>query len=337
MAGADRVAIATRFSGVVRVDRAGEVELARAYGLAHRGLGVPNSVGTRFGLASGTKGLTALTVMSLVEEGVLSLATPARTVLGEDLPLVADDVTVEHLLAHRSGIGDYVDEEVFPDVCTYLLPVPVHELETTERYLTVLDGHPPRFPAGERFAYCNSGYVVLALIAERVAGVPFPDLVDERVCRPAGMRDTAFTRSDEPPGDVALGYLSADGHRTNVFHLPVVGSGDGGALSTVADVHALWAALFAGRIVPPGRVEDMVRPRSRMDGTSTGYGLGVWLEGDGDLVVLEGHDAGVSFRSVHDPAGGHTATVLSNTSEGAWPLARHLASVLHGRLSAGGT
>ena len=60
----DRVAASTGFSGVVRVDRGGRVELAKAYGLAHRGLGVPNDIDTRFGLASGTKGLTALTVIS---------------------------------------------------------------------------------------------------------------------------------------------------------------------------------------------------------------------------------------------------------------------------------
>ena len=103
----DRVAAATGFSGVVRVDRGGRVELAKAYGSAHRGYGIPNAVDTRFGLASGTKALTALSIMSLIEEGRLDLDTTARSVLGEDLPLIHDDVTVEHLLAHRSGIGDY--------------------------------------------------------------------------------------------------------------------------------------------------------------------------------------------------------------------------------------
>ena len=61
---------------------------------------------------------------------------------------------------------------------------------------------------GERFAYCNGGYVVLALIAERASGTAFHDLVEHRVCAPAGMVDTAFLRSDELPGGVALGYLA---------------------------------------------------------------------------------------------------------------------------------
>ena len=255
----DAIAEETGFSGVVRVDRADDVEVAKAYGLASRGYGIPNDLDTRFALASGTKGLTALTVVSLVEEGVLGLETTARSVLGDDLPLVGEGVTVEHLLAHRSGIGDYLDEDVGVDVAEYLMPVPVHELATTEQYLAVLEGHPPKFGTDERFAYCNSGYVVLALIAERASGVPFHELVRQRVCAPAGMADTAFLRSDELPGRVALGYLEVDGAwRTNVFHLPVRGSGDGGVYSTAADVRALWAVVRRrrDRVAALGRGDD---------------------------------------------------------------------------------
>ena len=61
--------------------------------------------------------------------------------LGQDLPLIGDDVTVEHLLSHRSGIGDYFDEDADHEITDYLMPVPVHELATTEQYLAVLDGH----------------------------------------------------------------------------------------------------------------------------------------------------------------------------------------------------
>ena len=88
----------------------------------------PNTVDTLFATASGTKGLTALTVMSLVERGELGLDTPARSVLGGDLALIDDRVTVEQLLAHRSGIGDYLDEDEVDDNNDYVLTVPVHEL-----------------------------------------------------------------------------------------------------------------------------------------------------------------------------------------------------------------
>ena len=323
----DAIAGATEFSGVVSVDRAGEIEVARAFGQADRRHGIANAVDTQFALASGAKGLTALTVVRLIQDGVLELSTPARGLLGDDLPLIGDDVTVEHLLSHRSGIGDYLDEEIDLDLTEYVLPVPVQELATTEQYLEVLDGHPTKFAPGKRFAYCNSGFVVLALIAERAGGEPFHDLVRRIVCEPAGMHDTAFLRSDQLPGRAALGYVEMDGvWRTNAFHLPVRGSGDGGVYSTVADVSALWSAMFAGTIVSPDWVAEIVRARSDVPSASQNrrYGLGFWLHAENEIVMLEGCDAGVSFYSVHDPRSGVTQTVISNTTDGAWPIARFL-------------
>ncbi len=250
------------FSGVVSIERAGETELLRACGYADRAHGVPNTTETQLAIASGAKTLTALTVMCLVERGTLELGAAARSLLRDDLPLVADDVTVEHLLAHRSGIGDYFDEDAVTDITDYVMPVPVHRLVSTEDYLAVLEGHATVFPPGERYAYNNGGYVVLALLAERASGVAFRELVRTLVCEPAGMGDTAFLRSDELPGRAARGYLHRDGLRTNVLHLPVRGSGDGGAYSTVADLSAFWESLLAGRIVAPALVSEMLRPRS---------------------------------------------------------------------------
>src|SRR5580704_12895083 len=212
----DPVADQNGFAGVVSVHRGGETEFAQAYGLADRAHQIPNTVRTRFAIASGTKGLTALTVVSLINDNALAMSTTVRSVLGTDLPLIGGDVTIEHLLAHRSGIGDYLDEEAGYDITDYVLTVPAQDLAATEQYLAVLDGHPAKFPAGERFAYCNGGYVILALIAERVSGTAFHQLAQERVCGPAGMTDTAFLRSDELPGRTARGYLTAaDGAKTN--------------------------------------------------------------------------------------------------------------------------
>lgn len=316
------------FSGVVRVDQAGRTVVAAAYGLADRAHEIAMTLDSQLATASASKGMTALAVMSLVDDGALDLSTRVRTVLGDDLPLIDDDVTVEHLLSHRSGIGDYLDEDVHTEVDEYVLPVPVHRLATTEQFLAVLDGYPQQFPPGARFAYCNGGYVVLALVAERVSGIGFHDLVQQRVCAPAGLADTAFLRSDELPGRAALGYVHVEGRwRTNVLHLPVRGTGDGGIYTTVSDVHRFWSALFAGRIVPEATVARMVRPR---DTTEPGfrYGLGFWLDATSEAVGLEGMDAGVSFRSRHHPSGDLTWTVIANTSEGAWPVARAIQAAL---------
>src|SRR5262245_45528741 len=224
-------ASSARFSGAIRVDRGRETVFARAYGMADRAGGVAKSVDTQFGIASGGKGLTALAVVQLVEAGALQWSTRARSVLGRDLALIDDRVTIEQLLAHRSGIGDYLDESGDHPITDYALTVPVHELATTEGFLPALDRHPQVFEPGSRLEYGDAGYVVLALIAERVSGIAYHDLVVDRVCRPAGMNDTRFLRLDEPAEGIALGYLRADGARTNVLHLPVRGNGDGGVFS----------------------------------------------------------------------------------------------------------
>jgi CubicO group peptidase (beta-lactamase class C family) len=329
----DRVAAEIDFSGAVRVDRPGQPMIARAYGFAHRAHQIANTVETRFGVASAVKGLTALVVVSLIEDGTLQLSTTARSLLGDDLPLIDDAVTIEHLLAHRSGIGDYLDEEApGRHITDYAMTRPVHELLTTEDYVVMLDGFPQQTPPGERFAYNNGAFVVLALLAERASGVPFHDLVRQRVCEPAGMVDSEFLRSDELPAGVAMGYLPIEGvSRTNVFHLPVLGTGDGGIYTTLADVHSMWAALFEGRIVSKAWVAEMVRPRSDAPEDEKRYGLGFWLHQTSDAVILTGYDAGVSFRSVHDPTTAITFTVISNTSEGAWPMARLIVDELQGQ------
>ena len=321
----DAVAAESAFTGVVRVDRGGDLVLEEAYGFADRRWRIPNEAGTRFAIASGVKGMTALVVVSLVAEGTLELSTTARSLLGEDLPLIDDAVTVEQLLGHRSGIGDYFDEDLPGEITDYLLQVPVHTLAETEDYVTVLDGFATKFPPDEKFSYCNAGYVVLALIAERASGVPFRDLVARRVCEPAGMTDTEFLRSDRLPAGAAVGYLETDGLWTNVLHLPVRGTGDGGIYTTAADVRKLWTAFFSGQIVPEDWVREMTRPRSESPEEKKRYGLGFWLHETSDTVILVGYDAGASFSSAHDPHGDVTATVISNCSQsGAWTVARFL-------------
>jgi CubicO group peptidase (beta-lactamase class C family) len=316
----DSVADRSGFSGVVRFDGPDEIDVAKAYGWADRAHKIANTIETQFATASGTKSLTALAVVSLIEDGALDLTTTARSVLGEDLPLIDDGVTIEDLLSHRSGIGDFLDEAAIEDMNSYVLPIPTQELVETEDYLKVLDGHETVFQPGERFAYCNGGYVVLALIAERRGGAPFRELVRRRVCEPAGMVSTEFLRSDELPGRAAIGYLSSEGARSNVFHLPVRGSGDGGIYATAADLSSLWRAFFAGRIVSAEWVAEMVRPRSDVPEESMRYGLGFWLHPSGRAVEAHGYDAGVSFRSIHDPASATTQTVISNTTGGTWPI-----------------
>lgn len=313
------VTVETDFSGVVSVSRNGDVLFETARGYADRAHQIENTMGTHFATASATKGLTALAVMSVVNDGALNLDTSIRDLLSEhrELDLIDPSVTVRHLLSHTSGIGDYLDEDTLDDMDGYIMPIPVHQLGEPLDYLAVLGGFPTKFAAGERFGYCNGGYVILAIAAEVASGVSYYDLVRERVTDPAGMSSTAFLRSDQLPDSAALGYIPADtgpGWRTNMLHLPVRGCGDGGAYSTAADYSSFWPSLLAGRVLPESVVGEMWRAHT------PNYGFGFWLNPNSNTVMSEGCDAGVSFRSTFHPATGVIHTVISNTSSGAWPV-----------------
>ncbi|HUF97746.1 MAG TPA: serine hydrolase domain-containing protein [Ilumatobacter sp.] len=316
----DRIAIETRFSGVTRLDH-GDQTLVAAYGLADRRHQIPNEVTTRFALASGAKSITALLVLSLIEDGILEFDTTARSLLRDDLPLIDDRVTIEQLLAHRSGIGDYLDEEVLGQN-DYAMPVPVHQLADTEDYLSVLGGCPQSFEPGTSFVYNNGGYVVLAILAARAAGVGYHQLARARVLDPAGMSGSEFIRSDDVPADAATGYVHAEGGQTNTLHMPVRGLGDGGVYSTADDISRFWDALISGRIVSPHMVARALQPQPTTEKYS--YGFGFWLR-DGGTAQMEGSDVGVSFRSSHNPVTERTVTIVGNTGDGAWPLVTHAA------------
>lgn len=304
--------------GVVRVDQAGEVLVEAAWGLAERRLAVAMTPQHRLGVASGSKGFTALTVMSLVGQGVLTLDTTARSLLGADLPLIADAVTVGQLLAHRSGIEDYIDDDA--DAGEYLLSVPVHALVSPEAYLPMLAECRQLAAPDSRFEYCNGGYILLAILAQRASGRPFHDLVAERVLTPAGMTRSGYFRSDDLPADAALGYVEVGGEwRSNVLHLPVIGGGDGGAYTTAADMAQFWRALRSGAILPQAAVERMLTPVSE-DEDGWWCGLGFWLNPAAGRVNLNGEDAGVSFSSTHWVEPDIVYTMIGNTADAAWPV-----------------
>ncbi|HYN29449.1 MAG TPA: serine hydrolase domain-containing protein [Dermatophilaceae bacterium] len=328
----DEAAAAEAFTGVTTVDVAGRRLLERCDGFLHRALRVPMTPGARIAIASGSKAFTALAVMRLVEDGELRLDQPARELLGADLPLIDDGVTIEHLLADTSGIGDYLDEDSDWEVSDFVLSLRVHTLTTAEAFLPMLDGHPQKFAPGDRFAYCNGGYVVLAVLLERATGGTYHDVVRRLVTEPAGLESTGFLPLNELPADAALGYLANEGDLVNTLHLPVLGNGDGGAFTTADDLHRFWLALLEGRIVSGETVKEMTRARHDVPEENMRYGLGFWIHRTHPALILEGFDAGASFRSTHLVDTRTTVSVLGNSSHGAWPVISVLARAIDAEL-----
>lgn len=310
-------AAAASFSGVVVVHHRDRVVLELASGHANRADERPMTIDTALATASGTKGFTALAVVSMIEEGRFGFDSRLVDLVGA-LPKVDEGVTVEHLLGHTSGVGDHLDEEVFDDPDDYVLDVPVHRLLGPEDYLLILNRLDQTDRPGTRFAYNNGGYLWLSLVIERMGEHGYHDEVRRRVFQPAGLTGTDFLRSDRLPADTALGYLT-DG-RTNVLHLPVIGTGDGGAYTTGPDMVRFWDAFLAGRIVGPDLVARMTSITHHEPPES--YGLGFWIGPGPDTVFLEGMDAGVSLRSGVHRASGLRYCVIANNSSDVWPLAR---------------
>ena len=305
-------------SGIVAIDVADRraYELARGY--AHRSSRTPNAVGTRFGIASGSKGFTALAVMKLAEDGQLDLDAPIRPILGDDIPGIDASITARHLLTHCSGIEDYLDDD--GEITDYVMTVPVHTLTTAEAFMPMLKKLGQETAPGVAFDYSNAGFIILAIIIERITGETFHDVIDRLVLDPAGMTETSHLRLDDLPAGTATGYLEEEGDWANTLHLPIKGNGDGGAFSTAADLHIFWRAFLSGKIVSQDTARQMVQPVWDVPEEEMRYGMGFWLEEDGPRIILEGYDAGVSFRTTHNPDTDATVTIISNTPEGAWPV-----------------
>lgn len=318
------------FSGVVRVTLAGRPVFENAFGVTDRKTRAPNTPETRFGIASGTKLLTALAAGTLIDEGKVSFETPLTEAVRVPLPGISPAVTVRHLLTHTSGVYDYYDEEKIQDFDSFELGAPPSTLLGPRDYLPLITGYPMKFHPGERFSYSNSGYVLLGLLIEELSGSGYHEAVAERVLRPAGMDRSGFFRFDRLPENTARGYLETKaGWKTNESLLPMIGGPDGGAFSTAGDIEKLWNALLEGRLLSEKLTGTFLTAAVECK-PGRWYGCGVWIgreEGTLPGLRIVGHDAGVSFRSTC-AGSGTVATVVSNTSDGAWAMAREIEACL---------
>ncbi|MEZ5064522.1 MAG: serine hydrolase domain-containing protein [bacterium] len=319
------------FSGVISIRRGHDILHESAHGHANRTYRAPNAIDTRFGIASGTKLLTALAIGRLVDRGVLSTSSRLVDCLPLERPRYDPAITIAQLLSHTSGVPDYFDEELIPDPESFGVGVPWSELRNLRDYVDVLPDTGMKFPPGRTFSYSNSGYILLGLVVEEISGHAYRDFVEREVLRPAGMDSSGFHAFDRLPENTATGYIDEEGGtwRTNAFQLPIIGAADGGMFATVGDVANLWHAFLRGSIVSREIIEDFTHPHARAEkeGEHVHYGRGLWITeppGRAPTLSIEGYDAGVSFRSSFRPEDGSLVTVVSNTTRGAWPVLRAL-------------
>ena len=162
------------FSGAVLIQEKGEAVFAGGYGFANKAEAIPNTIDTRFGIASGCKIFTAVSVCQLIEKGLISFDTPLKDCLDVSFPEFDPRITVHHLLTHSSGIPDYFDEEVMEDeeFEEVWQARPMYNIRTPRDFLPMFQHQTMKFAPGTRFSYSNAGFIVLGLIVEQQSARP---------------------------------------------------------------------------------------------------------------------------------------------------------------------
>lgn len=254
----------------VSVVRSGETVHARGYGLANLEQPAPITPGSVFEAGSVSKQFTAAAVALLAADGRLSLDDPARKHLPE-VPDFGAPLTIRQMLNHTSGLRSFrplVALQGRPDGRA------VH----TNREILALVGrqHRLNFAPGEQYLYSNNGYILAALVVERVSGRRFGEFCAERMFRPLAMASTQwrddFTRIDK--GRATAYETGSDGAlHANMSFSEIVGNG--GLLTTVGDLQAWNRELSAPKVLGSGVVEAMQTPGRLNDGSTTGYALGL--------------------------------------------------------------
>lgn len=316
------------FSGCISVVKNGKIVFRRAYGYADLPNKIENEIDTRFGTASAGKVFVAVGILRLIEEGRLRFDDTIGGLLGFDWKQIDREITVRQLLCHTSGIPDYFDEGVMTEYAELWKDYPNYKIRTSSDIIPLFIDKPMMYPAGQKFQYNNTGYVVLGMIIEKITGEPFDLYLAEKVFGPCGMKDTGYFEMDRLPARCANAYIFDEArseYYTNIYSVDVKGTGAGGAFTNVEDIDLFWDSLMTGRLISPGMLKQMLSAQSG-DGSSL-YGYGIWLAKtgiNGLLPYFQGSDPGVSFISCYDTTHQVRVTAVSNFESNVWQLEKDI-------------
>lgn len=310
------------FSGAVLVVEAGETIYERAVGFANHDWGIPNTMDTRFRIASLTKAFTKVLLLQLVEEGRVDLGGTIADHLPDYTGPGADRITVQQLFDHRSGI---VGESAVENLDRI-----ERDFFTRSRMLDLIAGYELAAAPGRRWIYSNFGYYLLGAIIEAASGRTYGELLQERICVPAGMRDTLPDVTTQVIEQRASGY-SLDGTGVLTLDVPLDMSfvfAYGDLLSTPRDLYLFYRALLDGRLL------DQAHRRIVYDGEAEHRPIGdgsrtVYAYEDGPASV-NGFRAGIYNYPLED----RFVVVLMNVrGSGAalvYEVGRNIAAILYG-------
>ena len=291
-----------------------------------------NAFDTRFACASMSKTFVAVGILQQIEKGNLNFEDTLGELLDIDLKAIDPDVTVKQLLTHTSGVPDYFDESVMDDYEALWTNFPNYRIRHNSDMLPLFIDKPMLYKKGERFQYNNTGYVLLALILEKVTGMEFDAYLKANVFDVCGMTLSGYFEFDRLPGGCANNYIriaDSDEYRTNIYSVGAKGTGDGGAFVTASDIISFWKGLLDHKLLSEEMVTAMFSKQSGdgKDPEEGYYGYGMWIidNPDGqDYVYMQGCDDGVSAFSEYNPNNGMLSVLLSNFGDNVWEMMRKI-------------
>lgn len=251
----NRLAERNKAMGSLTIAKDGKLLYSRSIGYSQikEGEKTPISPATRFRIGSVTKMFTATLIFQLIENGKLSLADK----LNQFFPQVpnADKITIEELLAHRSGVQDVLEIGAFR----------AHRRQpiTKEELLAILATGKPDFEPGTQYRYSNSNYILLGLIVEKQTGRSYPDVLKANITSKIGLQNTYVgTGATDPAKNESLSYtFLQDWKEVPETHISLL-FGAGSLLSTPADLVQFIQALFNGRLVSPQSLQLMMQKKT---------------------------------------------------------------------------
>jgi D-alanyl-D-alanine carboxypeptidase len=251
----------------VIVVKDGRTLFRKAYGMADLELGVPVQPDMVFRLGSITKQFTAAAILMLAEEGKLSLSDPIEKYL-PGYPTQGHLITIEHLLTHTSGIQSYTD---VPGWMTSRIQGPMTVTELVDGFKK----EPMQFAPGEKWAYNNSGYVLLGAIVEKASGKTYEAFVRERIFEPLGMTSSCYDHSETIIPKRAPGYTREADQPKNARYLSMTQPYAAGSLASTVDDLARWdASLYTENLLKKASLDRAWTPHVLKNGKPTGYGFG---------------------------------------------------------------
>jgi CubicO group peptidase (beta-lactamase class C family) len=313
----ERMARRDVFSGAVLLAKGGKPLFSGAYGEANKDFSVRNTVDTKFNLGSMNKMFTSVAVMQLVEAGKLSLDDTLGKFMsaGSMRADVLSKVRVKHLLTHTSGLGSYFSPRW--DSLSRAM------FRSVDDWMPLVKDETLQFEPGTRWAYSNTGMLLLGKIIESASGKDYFDYVRERIFRPAVMTSTDSYELDRVTKSLAVGYEREETprgpqYRNNIFQHVIRGGPAGGGYSTVGDLTRFAVALQEGRLVSRDGVRLLTTPKPDLSSPDYGYGFGI--DAGGRIVGHSGGFAGISAQLDIYLGNDYTMAVMANYGGAAQPV-----------------